>query len=150
MIRSTNETKCNTRSSSTNQNRITSHTYRSIKMTLFNVSNLARCSLMDHGNQGKEGNRTDHAAISSGLNMSSVGAQMIFMESLFHRMEVALSRRHSREKIFSRQNSSSYDSSLMPLTIRVARQCMRSKLRITIELLICTQGEIHICPADET
>ncbi len=42
------------------------------------------------------------------------------------KMRSPRSRGRSREKIFSRRSLSSYGNYLMPLTIRVARRCMRS------------------------
>ncbi len=43
---------------------------------------------------------------------------------LYARIRSPRSRRRSSEKRFSRRSRSSYGSSLMPLTIRVARRCM--------------------------
>ncbi len=125
---------------------------------------------MEHGSQGKEGNRILHAVSSICLKVSSMGAISIPIWNLFHgkgnltvlvvfilskrklrwlnlnswsvkkfrrqRVEVIAvyfvgqeeaprSWRYSKEKISSRRSRSSYDNSLMLLTKRVAKHCMR-------------------------
>ncbi len=60
------------------------------------------------------------------LKNSACGKSRRPLSMLLAKMRPLRSRRRSREKIFSRRSLSSYGGSLIPLTIRVARRCMRS------------------------